>query len=195
MQDEFKVSVMQVKTEVKVKVKVHLFIATVESVLLYNSNTWTSTKQMEKRLDGVYTRMLHMAMNVSWKQHMTNEELYGDLAKVTTKIAILRLQLAGHCVRHPEEIASQLVLWQPVRGNAGRGRKTTDFINVIKRDTNLDSTDDITNVMLDRNWWREFVNLARSGHRPREREHKIETSLSTDEFKKLQTSLKNARRV
>ena len=83
---------------------------------------------------------------------MTNEELYGDLPKVTTKIAIHGLRLAGHCVRHPEETASQLVLWQPVRGNAGRGRKTTDFIDVIKRDTNLDSTEDIRNVMLDRNW-------------------------------------------
>ena len=94
---------------------------------------------MEKRLDGVCTRMLCMAVNVSWKKHMTNEEFYGDLPKVTTKIAIHRLRLAGHCVRHPEEIASQhpeeiasqLVLWQPVRGNAGRGRKTTDFIDVI----------------------------------------------------------------
>ena len=100
-------------------------------------------------------------MNVSWKQHMINEELYGDLPKVTTKIAIYRLRLAGHCVRHPEEIASQLILWQPVCGNAGRGRKTTDFINIIKRDTNLDSMEDIRNVMLDRNWRREFVNLAR----------------------------------
>ena len=113
-----------------------------------------------KEAGWVYTRMLRMAMNVSWKQHMTNEELYGDLPKVTTKIT-------GYCVRHPEEMASQLVLWQPVRGNAGRGRKTTDFIDVIKRDTNLDSTEDIRNVMLDRNWWREFVNLAQSRDRPR----------------------------
>ena len=35
--------------------------------------------------------------NVSWKQHMTNEELYGDLPKVTTKIAILGLRPVGHC--------------------------------------------------------------------------------------------------
>ena len=154
-------------SSLKRSIKVCLFIGTVESVLLYNSNTWTLMKQMEKRVDGVYTQMLHMAMNVSWKQHMTNEELHGDLPKVTTKITIHRLRLAGHCVRHPEEIASQLVLWQPVHGNAGRGRKTTDFINVIKRDRNLDSIEDIRNVMLDRNWWREFVNLARSGDRPR----------------------------
>ena len=61
---------------------------------------------MQKSLDGVYTRMLRMALNVSWKQHITNEELYGDLPKVTSKIAMQRLKLAGHCVRHPEEIAS-----------------------------------------------------------------------------------------
>ena len=50
--------------------------------------------------------MLRVALNVSWKQHMTNEELYGDLLKVTSKIAMHRLRLAGHCVRHHEEIAS-----------------------------------------------------------------------------------------
>ena len=122
---------------------------------------------MEKRLDGVHTQMLCMAMNVSWKQQMTNEELYGDLPKVTTKIEIQRLRLAGHCVRHTKEISSQLVLWQHVRGNEGRGRKTTDFINVIKRDTNLDSIEDIRNMMLDGNWWREFVNLAQSRDRQR----------------------------
>ena len=66
-------------SSLKRSIKVGLFIATVESVLLYNSNTWTLTKQMEKRLDGVYTWMVRMAMNVSWKQHMTYEELYGDL--------------------------------------------------------------------------------------------------------------------
>ena len=99
-----------------------------------------------KSLDGVYTRMLRMALNVSWKQHITNEELYGDLPKVTAKIAMHRLRLAGHCVRHPEEIASQLVLWNPLRGNPSRGRKKTDFIDVIKRDTRLDSIEDIRQV-------------------------------------------------
>ena len=55
------------KSSLKKSIKVRLFLATVESVLLYNCNTWTLTKQMEKRLDGAYTRMLRMAHNVSWK--------------------------------------------------------------------------------------------------------------------------------
>ena len=154
-------------SSLKRRIKVRLFIATVESVLLYNSSTWTLTKQMEKSLDGVYTRMLRMALNISWKQHITNEDLYGDLPKISAKIAMHRLKLAGHCVRHPEEIASQLVLWQPVRGNPGRGRKPTDFIDVIKRDTELDNVEDIRRIMMDRTRWKELVKLARSGGRPR----------------------------
>ena len=39
-------------------IKVRLFLATVESVLFYGSNTWTLTKKLEQQLDGIYTRML-----------------------------------------------------------------------------------------------------------------------------------------
>ena len=143
------------------------FISTAESVLLYNSNTWTLTKQMEKSLDGIYTRMLRMTLNVSWKQHMTNQELYGNLPKVTSKIAMRRLRLAGHCVRHPEEIASQLVLWEPSEGRTNRGRKPVDYIDLIKRDTGLDNINEIKTAMLDREVWKRFVYEARSADRPK----------------------------
>ena len=54
-----------------------LFNATVESVLKYGAETWTITQTMQKQLDGCYTRMLWMALNVSWKQHISNTQLYG----------------------------------------------------------------------------------------------------------------------
>ena len=81
------------------KMKVRLFIATVESVLLYGSETWTLTKTMEKQLNGCYTRMLRLALSISWKDHVTNDELYGSLCQVTSKIQKRRLRLAGHCIR------------------------------------------------------------------------------------------------
>ena len=111
--------------------------------------------------------MLLMTLNVSWKQHMTNEELYGTLPKISKKIAMLRLRVAGHCIRHPEEIASKLVLWQPTEGRVNRGRKPTDYIDVIKRDTGLTDTNEIKTVMLDRTKWKDFVKEARSGDRPK----------------------------
>ena len=30
-----------------------------------------------KQIDGAYTRMLRTALNVSWRHHIANEDLYG----------------------------------------------------------------------------------------------------------------------
>ena len=55
------------------QLKRRLFVATVVSVLLYGTKTCTLTKQNEKALDRVYTRMLR-ALNVSWEEHVINIE-------------------------------------------------------------------------------------------------------------------------
>ena len=89
------------------QIKIRLFIATVESVWLYGSETWTLTATMKKQLDGCYTRMLRMVLNVSWKQKLTNVQLYQDLPPLSDKVAYRRMKLAGHCVRHEEEVASK----------------------------------------------------------------------------------------
>ena len=49
------------------------------SILLYGCSTWTQTKQLEKKLDGNYTRMLRAVLNKSWRQHPTRHQLYGHL--------------------------------------------------------------------------------------------------------------------
>ena len=50
--------------------EVRQILATVESVFLYGSETWTLTNSTEKQIDGAYTRMLRTALNVSWRGHM-----------------------------------------------------------------------------------------------------------------------------
>ena len=62
-------------------------------------------------LDGVYTRMLRVALNMSWKDHITNVNLYGKLPRLSDKIRQRRMRLAGHCVyRHPELSACEPIL-------------------------------------------------------------------------------------
>ena len=53
------------------KFKIRLFITTVESILLYGSETWTINKSFEKKLDGCYTKMFRMALNVNWQGMIT----------------------------------------------------------------------------------------------------------------------------
>ena len=81
-----------------------------EAIFLYGCETWTLSARDESRLDGCYTRMLRVVMNITWMDKMTNEDLYGNLPRISNKIRERRLKLAGHCVRHNELEASNLVL-------------------------------------------------------------------------------------
>ena len=64
-------------------------------------------------MDGTYTKMLGMVLGVSWKDKVKNDVLYGTLSKLSDKIRGRRLKLVGHCIRHPELLANDLVTWKP----------------------------------------------------------------------------------
>ena len=53
------------ESNLTIQLKRRMFVATVESVLLYGSEAWALTVQQERALDGVYTRMLRMVLNVT----------------------------------------------------------------------------------------------------------------------------------
>ena len=155
------------KSDMNRKLKVRLFLTTVESVLLYGSETWSINKTLQKRLDGCYTRMLRMALNISWEAKLTNEQLYGELPPVSSKVAYRRMLIAGHCVRHKEEEASKLVLWQPVQGKRKRGRRAVTYIDTLIEDTGLGSINELKTAMLDREGWRRRATFRRVEARPK----------------------------
>ena len=148
------------KSSLQKSLKIRLFRATVESIYLYGSEAWSINKTTEKSIDGAYTRMLRTALNISWREHITNEELYGSLPKLSTRIKERRMRLAGHCYRHKEEEASKLVLWQPKHGKTKRGKRKTTYINTLLEDTGLENVGEIKTAMLDRNGWRERIHMV-----------------------------------
>ena len=148
-------------------IKERLFLATVESVLLYGSETWTINKALHKSLNGCYTRMLRMALNISWEMKLTNKQLYAKMPPVSSKVAYRRLKLAGHCVRHPEEVASQLVLWQPAHGHRNVGRRAVTYIDTLMKDTNLESIEELRTAMMDREGWKKRTESMRAEARPK----------------------------
>ena len=119
------------KSKMNWKIKVRLFRATVESVLLYNSETWPINKNMQKRINGCYTRMLRIATNTSWKKKTTNEVLYQDLKPLSQTIRERRMRLAGYCIRHTTEMAHNFVLWEPTCGKRNRGKKPVTYIDCL----------------------------------------------------------------
>ena len=75
--------------------KVGVLTAAVESVLMYGSESWTITETLTKRLDGLYTRLLRFALNVSWKDKWTNTRLYKGLPKLSDKLRVRRMIIQG----------------------------------------------------------------------------------------------------
>ncbi|GFR96272.1 protein tweety homolog [Elysia marginata] len=81
-----------------------------------------------------------MASNISYKNHQTNVELYGDLPQVTSKIQQRRLRLSGHCMKHLEEIANKLMLWGPLDGTRNKRPQKTIFVDNLLRDTGIENS-------------------------------------------------------
>ena len=138
------------------KLKLIFFHSTVTTVLLYGSCMWSLTKELEKKLDGCYTKMLRVVKNVSWKQHMRNEVLYGGIPKITTAIAAKRVRFSGQCWRSKGEFAHQLLLWEPTHGKRVCWRPRRTFIDQLADDTELQK-EDLANAMNDREYWKSKV--------------------------------------
>ena len=140
----------------KVK-KRRLFTATVESVLLYGSETRTQTRRQHQTVYGCYTRMLRMALNVNWYvMRMTNSVLYYPLPQANSKVTQRILRLAGHAFPHYELTLHSAHLWERLHGNTSRGRPKTTFVDVLRSDVGLQGTWDIAALMGDAYCWKEL---------------------------------------
>ena len=74
--------------------------------------TWTLAKLLDKNLDRNYTRVLHVVLNKSWKQHHTEQQLYGHSPPISQIIQDEQDMLA-HCWKSKDELISNFLLWNP----------------------------------------------------------------------------------
>ena len=99
-------------------------------------------------------RLLRHALGISWRDYVTNEELYGDLPKISDVVRRRWLQFAGHRARS-DELATDAVLWQP-NGNRNRGRPAHTYRRLLEKDTGL-CAQELRTAMLSRTNWRYHV--------------------------------------
>ena len=131
------------------------FQAAVTSILLYGCTTGTLRKQLEKKLDGNYTRMLRVILNKSCRQHPTRHQLYGHLPSITKTIQV------RHCWRSRDELIRDVLLWTPTHGRAKAGRPARTYIQQLCEDTEC-CPEDLPRAMNDREEWRERVRDIRA---------------------------------
>ena len=109
-----------------------IIVIYLHTILLYGCTTRTLTKQLGKKLDGNYTRMLRAILNKSRRQHPTRHQLYGHLPPITKTIQARRTRHAGHCWRSRDELISGVLLWTPTYGRAKAGRPSRTYIQHVR---------------------------------------------------------------
>ena len=101
------------------------------------------------KLDSNYPRMLRAILNKSWRQHPTNQQLYGHLPSITRTIIIRRTRHAGHCWRSRDNLTSDVLQWTPSHGRAIAGRLARTYIQQLCVDTRC-SPEDLLEAVADR---------------------------------------------
>lgn len=107
------------------KQKIRHFNTFIQSIMLYNSELWTTTDTINKTVDAFHRRQLRYALNITWpKTIITNDKLY-EITEVTPwseTIEARRLSWLGHLMRlDPDTPArkAMAIALQPTTRNRG----------------------------------------------------------------------------
>ena len=107
--------------------KVKLMRSLVISIFLYACESWTLTAELEKRTQAFEMRCYHKLLNISYKDHVTNEEVRRKIQTVIreydellTLVKKRKLRWFGHVSRSSG--LAKTILQGTVKGRRKRGR-------------------------------------------------------------------------
>ena len=113
---------------IKLSSKIRLMRSLVNSVFLCACETWTLTAELEKRVQGLEMRCFRKLIGISYKNHITNEEVRNRIKQTSipykdlfSTIKRRKLIWFGHVTRGGE--LAKTVLQGTARGGRKRGRQ------------------------------------------------------------------------
>ncbi len=135
--------------------RAQVYRACVRSLLLYGSETWATTKQLEALLIRCDVRMLRYLMGIRWQDEVSNEVVRrSGLEGLEEVLHKIRLRRFGHVRRREEHILRQAVGFE-VEGKRPPGRPRKTWRKVVEEDMRMMN---ITGEMaLDRQQWRRLI--------------------------------------
>jgi len=95
-----------------IRTKVRVYEVCVLSILLFGSETWATYLRQESKLSAFHTRSLRYILGKSWKDKMTNKDVFPltGSGPLSSKLNFLRLLWAGHLNRMPKHRIPQILL-------------------------------------------------------------------------------------
>lgn len=146
------------------RTKLRIYNAAVLPVLLYGAETWPLSKSLAQRLLGFESKALRQIEGVSWREHITNEDirLRTSQPPVVRTLAQRRVRWFGHIQRLPDSHPTIRILsFDPIAAGwrRPRGAPRTRWLDLVRKD--LQRVDirwqDVPNLAADRRGWRNIV--------------------------------------
>ena len=116
--------------DISLTIKKRLMEMLVWSIVSYASETWTYNKNVLKRISSFETWCYRRILMISWKDRITNEQVYNrtnSQPKLCNQLLMRRANFFGHLVRK-EGLSYKLMVGR-VLGFQIRGRPRTSWIN------------------------------------------------------------------
>ena len=166
-------------TLVSETVRIRVFRAYTETILLYNSELWTLTKTLENSINAFHRRLLRKVIHVRWPRIIKNEDLYERTGLIPLSITICKRRLTwfGHLLRLPPETPARRSLEAFLRTwKRSAGKPKTTWLSIVMNDINIHSEIDLTgdketdirhleNLCTDRTAWNKTVGCIISSKR------------------------------
>ena len=141
--------------------KVKLMRSLVSSIFLYACESWTLTAELEKRTQAFEMRCYRRLLNISYKDHVTNEEVrrkiqaaIGEYDELLTLVKKRKLRWFGHVSRSSG--LAKTILQGTVKGKRKRGRQKKRWEDNIKEWTGMDFASS-TRAAENRSRWKGVV--------------------------------------
>ena len=112
---------------------------------MYNSELWTLTRSLEKKVDAFHRQLLRQLLNIHYPNIITNNDIYAMTRQHlwTDKINQNKLRFTGHILRLPEGTPARQALQIALKpATRPRGRQKTTWIqstNTLLQSVGLDN--------------------------------------------------------
>ena len=148
-----------VNNKIPLKSRVKIYNACIRPVLLYGSETWALTKQIETKLRSSDCRMLRYMAHIKWQDTKTNDEVIKicEIEDITSRLRRGRLRWFGHVRRREEAHILRRAMDLELAGKRLVGRPKKSWYNCVKEDLKtLGITEENTQ---NREVWRKLISV------------------------------------
>jgi len=147
--------------------RIRLMYSLVISIFLYACESWTLTAEIERKIQGMEMRCYRKVLNISYKDHITNQEVKNRIRKaigpyegLLTVVKRRKMKWYGHVTRSSG--LAKTILQGTVQGGRRRGRPRKNWGDNITEWTGLQLRNTLREAE-DREGWRKLVAKSSRG--------------------------------